>query len=283
MELKSLTGTGFETLSEAFAEAFADYEVRIDEPQLRRMLRRRGYVPELSFVAFEEGRIVAFTLNGIGNYDGIPTAYDTGTGTIEAYRGQGLATRIFEHSIPHLKRANVSRYLLEVLQHNTKAVSVYRKLGFEVTREFNYFSQETARIDCRTAKPDFPYSIRRINLTQYGSMAGFWDFRPSWQNSPESVARASGDLVSLGAFAGETLVGYCIFEPDSGDVTQIGVDKRPRRQGIGSALLREMAGLSRSGTLKVVNTDTDYDAITRFLENSNIPLRGKQFEMIKTL
>ena len=154
MELKSLTETSFETLSEAFAEAFADYEVQINGPQLRRMLLRRGFVPELSFAAFGEGRIVAFTLNGIGNYDGIPTAYDTGTGTIEAYRGQRLATRVFEHSIPYLKRANVSRYLLEVLQHNTKAVSVYRKLGFEVTREFNYFSQETARIDCRAARPD---------------------------------------------------------------------------------------------------------------------------------
>ena len=90
-------------------------------------------------------------------------------------------------------------------------------------------------------------------------------------------------MISLGAFAGEALAGYCIFEPDSGDVTQIGVDRKLRRQGIGSALLREMAGLSRSGTLKVVNTDTDCVAITRFLENSNIPLRGKQFEMIKTL
>jgi len=50
-----------------------------------------------------------------------------------------LATKIFEYSIPFLKKANVSQYLLEVLQHNTKAVSVYKKIGFEVSREFNYF------------------------------------------------------------------------------------------------------------------------------------------------
>lgn len=283
MEIRSLAGIGFETLFAAFSEAFADYEMQLDEAQLRRMLRRRGFVPELSFAAFEGERIVAFTLNGIGNYEGIPTAYDTGTGTLAAYRGKGLATRIFEHSIPHLKRANVGRYLLEVLQHNTRAISVYRKLGFEVTREFNYFSQDTSRIDCRAVNPDFPYCIRRIDTAECGSLSRFWDFRPSWQNSPESVERASGDLLGLGLFAGDELVGYSIFEPDSGDVTQIGVSKKYRRRGVGSALLREMTGLSRSGGLKVVNTDTTCDALTRFLENCNIPVRGRQFEMIKPL
>lgn len=283
MEIGTLAGIGFETLFAAFAEAFADYEMQLGEAQLRRMLRRRGFVPELSFAAFDEERIVAFTLNGIGNYEGIPTAYDTGTGTLAAYRGKGLATRIFEHSIPHLKRANVGRYLLEVLQHNTKAVSVYRKLGFEVTREFNYFSQDTSRIDYRAANPDFACSIRRIDTAECGSLARFRDFRPAWQNSPESVERASDDLIGLGLFAGDELAGYGIFEPDSGDITQIGVAKEYRRRGVGSALLREMTALSRSGSVKVVNTETTCEAITRFLENRNIPLRGRQFEMIRTL
>ena len=134
MEIRSLADTAFDTLYEAFSQAFADYEVQINGAQLRRMLKRRGFDPRLSFAAFDGDRIAAFTLNGIGNYDGLPTAYDTGTGTLEAYRGQGLATRIFEHSIPYLKEVGIGRYLLEVLQHNTKAVSVYRKLGFEVTR-----------------------------------------------------------------------------------------------------------------------------------------------------
>lgn len=93
MELKSLAGIGFETLYDAFAKAFADYEVRIDGPQLQKMLRRRGFVPELSFAAFEGEQITAFTLNGIGNYNGVPTAYDTGTGTLEAYRGIPAARR----------------------------------------------------------------------------------------------------------------------------------------------------------------------------------------------
>lgn len=103
MEIKSLENTCFGTLFEAFGQAFADYEVQLDETQLRRMLRRRGFDPRLSFAAFDGERIAAFTLNGTGNFNGLPTAYDTGTGTLEAYRGQGLAAKVFEHSIPYLR------------------------------------------------------------------------------------------------------------------------------------------------------------------------------------
>lgn len=97
MTVRSLANTDFGTLAEAFGRAFSEYEVQIDHNELRSMLRRRGFDPALSFAAFDDaGKIAAFTFNGIGIFDGTPTAYDTGTGTIAEYRGQGLATRIFE-------------------------------------------------------------------------------------------------------------------------------------------------------------------------------------------
>ncbi len=146
MEICSLAHTGFDELAAAFGAAFAGYEVRITADELRRMLRRRGFDPALSFAAFDSGgRIAGFTLNGVGTFGGgnahtgVRTAYDTGTGTLPEWRGRGLAGRVFEASLPHLRAAGVERYLLEVLQHNTAAVGLYRRLGFEVSREFNYF------------------------------------------------------------------------------------------------------------------------------------------------
>lgn len=283
MEIKSLADTGFEALFRAFSAAFADYEMQLNETQLRRMLKRRGFNPRLSFAAFDGDRIAAFTLNGIGTYDSLPTAYDTGTGTLEAYRGQGLATRIFEHSIPYLKEAGIGRYLLEVLQHNTKAVSVYRKLGFEVIREFNYFSQEREAVDVPADALQSPYTVRRIDTRDCEEASGFWDFRPSWQNSFDAIARSPEDFVSLGAFAGERSVGYCVFEPASGDITQLAVDKGFRGRGVGSRLLGEALRLIEAGAVKVVNTDAACESVTRFLERRRIPVRGQQFEMIRTL
>ena len=273
MEIKSLEKTDFDTLFRAFGRAFADYEVQLNAEQLRAMLTRRGFDPALSFAAFDGAQIAAFTLNGIGNFNGVPTAYDTGTGTLKEYRGTGLGTEIFRHSMPHLRRAGVGQYLLEGLQHNTRAVSVYRNLGFETVREFNYFCRANTEIADRGDTPRLPHSVRRTD----------WDFTPSWQNSFESIGRAAGDFVSLGVFIEEELVGYCVFEPASGDVAQIAVKRQYRRKGIAGLLLREMLRLNRNDSLKIINTDVSCDSMTGFLQAKNIVPQGKQFEMIRKI
>lgn len=273
MEIKSLEKTDFDTLFRAFGRAFADYEVQLNAEQLRAMLTRRGFDPALSFAAFDGAQIAAFTLNGIGNFNGVPTAYDTGTGTLKEYRGTGLGTEIFRHSMPHLRRAGVGQYLLEVLQYNTRAVSVYRNLGFETVREFNYFCRANTEIADRGDTPRLPHSVRRTD----------WDFTLSWQNSFESIGRAAGDFVSLGVFIEEELVGYCVFEPASGDVAQIAVKRQYRRKGIAGLLLREMLRLNRNDSLKIINTDVSCDSMTGFLQAKNIVPQGKQFEMIRKI
>jgi ribosomal protein S18 acetylase RimI-like enzyme len=147
MEIKPLSGTDPEIIWNGFSKAFADYEVQINRTQFMALIKRRGFDPDVSFAAFEgKENIIAFTLNGTGTFNGIPTAYDTGTGTVKEHRGKGLATKIFEHSLPFLNERNLKQYLLEVLQHNTGAVSVYTKLGFKVTREFNYFVQKSTGV-----------------------------------------------------------------------------------------------------------------------------------------
>lgn len=281
MEIKSLQDTDFHTLNKAFSGAFADYEVHINECQLQAMLTRRGYLSELSFGAFDGDELVAFTFNGIGLFGGISTAYDTGTGTLAAYRGQGLATKIFEYSIPYLRKAGVRQYLLEVLQHNEKAVSVYRNLGFEITREFNYFMQTNELIDLPTTPSTLSHSIKEVSVSACQSGSSFSDFNPSWQNSFESIERKSDDFLCFGAFAENVLVGYCIFEPTSGDVTQLAVAPTHRRKGIGTALLRKALSKNKYSSLKVLNTDTVCTSMTGFLKARNVELKGKQYEMIK--
>jgi len=283
MEIKSLGKTDFKTIFTAFSKAFADYDIQLNAHELKTMWKRRGFNPDLSFAAFERGNIVAFTLNGIGNFNGIKMAYDTGTGTLKNYRGQGLATKIFEYSIPFLKESNINHYLLEVLQHNTKAVSVYRKMGFKVTREFNYFVWENEEIKDEIKNSDTRYIIELFDINQYDSIPDFWDVYPSWQNSFESIQRTREDFINLGVFANKKLVGYCIFEPNSGDITQIGVDKAHRRNGIASLLLQEVSKLNKNTKTKLINTDITCSSIVDFLKTKNIEIAGKQFEMIKDI
>lgn len=79
------------------------------------------------------------------------------------------------------------------------------------------------------------------------------------------------------------LVGYGVFEPMSGDVTQIAVDKEYRRKGIGSLLFQKMLECNKYSSIKIVNTDVSCYSITAFLKSRNIEPTAKQFEMIKKL
>lgn len=283
MEIRNLENVNFDVIFRAFEEAFADYAVKFSENQIRAMLIRRGFNPVSSFAVFNAGCIVAFTLNGTGIYNGVQTAYDTGTGTLKAYRGMGLAQEIFHHSIPFLKQNGIEQYLLEVLEDNEKAISVYRKLGFKVTREFNCFNQRKEDVHIGLSNSAVDCRIVRMDMEKVVALPNFCDFHPSWQNGLESIRRAGKNMVCLAASVGSDIVGYCIFEPAFGDLTQIAVAPSFRRKGIASLLLKEMLKMNDADTIKVLNVDAPCCTMTSFLRSKNIHITNKQFEMTKLL
>ena len=283
MRIGSLKNIDHERIASAFMEAFADYDFQLNAEELKTMWKRRGFFPDLSFAVFDGNDIVAFTLNAIGYFNGRKIAYDTGTGTLKQFRGQGLAKQIFEYSIPFLKNEGIDHYLLEVLQHNEKAVSVYRKIGFEVTRELNYFIWKNEEHQDEFRISDLNYIVKPIDIDQYPTISDFWDFHPSWQNSLESVRRTKDAFINLGVFENQKLLGYCIFEPNSGDITQIAVDKSHRRKGVASELLYELKKFNKCPTTKLVNTDINCSSIIHFLQSKGIGISGKQFEMMKKI
>jgi len=282
MEIKSLNNISFNIIYEGFSRAFAKYEMQLNKEELLTMIRRRGFVAELSFGAFVNDKLVSFTFNGIGDYNGLKTAYDTGTGTIEEYRGQGLASKIFAFSVPFLKKQGITQYLLEVLQHNSKAVSVYSKAGFKVSREFNYFVEVQKNIKLYSKELSAEYSIKQTELNQK-LMSDFFDFNPSWQNSFDAISRKQEDFNVIGAFKEHKLIGFCVFEPNSGDITQIAVNKEHRRNGIGTNLLKEALKSNLHDSVKLINSEIDCESINGFLKANSMLQKGKQFEMIKQI
>lgn len=280
MEIRSLKDIGFDTLYAAWDEAFKGYAASWSREELQKDLRRRGYTSGLSFGAFDNDRLVSFTLNGIGTFKGIKTAYDTGTATVADYRGKGLATKIFEAAVPYLKDAGCQQYLLEVLQDNTSAISVYKKLGFTITRGFNYFRQEADKIKIKHTTPLPNIEIKPITIALKTEMMALGDHAPSWQNSFESIERVPDDFVMKGIYKDDELIAYGIFAPATGDITQLAVHKDHRRQGIASAILYSLLQSNKSGKIKVINTEETDNAITNFLEANGIPKGGSQYEMI---
>lgn len=281
MEIRSLDNIDFDTLFRGFENAFSDYEIGFDKEEVRSMLTRRGYNPGLSFAAFVGNEIVAFTLNGIGLFNDIPTAYDTGTGTVKDYRGQGIAGKIFSHSLPFLKEAGIRQYLLEVLQNNHKAINVYRKLGFGVTREFDCFRQDICKIiNTAAIRPDTDFRIEPIDADTVKCTSPFCDFSPSWQNTDDSIERGRSELICIGAIHSGRLVGYSVIDSTTGDLTRIAVDREFRRKGIATRLLHKAVSMMKTDFIKVLNIPADDISLHSFLNDRNIPVINRQFEMI---
>ena len=281
MQIKSLTSLSFQEIYDSFAAAFADYDMPMRSPeQLKQMLDRRGMVSELSFGAFDGDRLVSFTFNGIGEWNGMKTAYDTGTGTVKEYRGQGLAKQIFRDSVPVLKEQGVKQYLLEVLQHNDKAIPLYTNQGFEVSREFDYFVGNKNEMEFSESMEIEGFVIKEIPDLQEELFCSWFDFQPSWQNSFDSIHRGRKYFRFFGGYIYEKLVAFGVVECNEGDISLIAVDPEYRRKGIGTEILRKLFSEITEDGFKIINTDSSCESVKGFLESMGMEREGGQYEML---
>jgi ribosomal protein S18 acetylase RimI-like enzyme len=251
----------------AFNDAFSDYLVpmRVTAPQLREICTRRGVVLELSPAEFDGERIVGYTLNALGMWNGVPSAYDSGTGVVPSHRRRGLARQLLEVSFPALRARGATQMILEVLEENTRAAALYRALGFEVTR----------RMECWRYAGAAALDGEAMEIPIDDVPLGFGDVAPSWQNSIECLRRGSDDrrVIALDG-------GYVIVHAATGDLAQLAVDPARRRRGIGRRLLRHAAAVAGK-PLRILNVDASSAAIHDFFAAAGAELFVRQLEMAR--
>ena len=285
VSISNLEQTTLLQIHRAFSDAFSDYTVpfTITPDELSYMLKRRGCDMKLSYGAFDNGELVGFILNGIGLWNGAMTAYDTGTGVVKAYRNQGLASKILGEAISGLKREGITQYLLEVIRANTKAYDLYKKAGFEIVREFDYYTSPVASLKINTDRLRDQYQITLIDKPEWALFETFFDFMPSWQNSIDSLSRVMGHLRILAAYSDGRLVGYGIIEPKTGDIPQIAVERYNRRNGIATALFAALISYTETNSVKIINADTACASFDQFAASVGLATRPGQYEMILKL
>lgn len=283
LEYRTLAGVADKALHACFLEAFSDYAVPVTSTleSFRANNAQRGFAPALSAGAFEDGRLVGFVLNGRGAWNGRPTAYDLGTGIIPSRRGGGLGSALALECFALLRKAGIAQYLLEVIKTNAPAFNLYRKKGFEITREFACYrgprpARKPAGAGAALLRP-----LKRPSLKE---AAAFRDWEPSWQNSDAALARRPGGLKLLGIYMGGRLAGYGVIRPN-GDIPQLAVARQFRRRGLGSILLRGLAAslpapCERLSALNI--EDSDAASKSFFLKHGLAYLAG-QYEMLKPL
>lgn len=279
-----LTDISIAEIHHCFEQAFIDYAEPFDlsVSQLKYMIERRGYSPELSFGAFSDGILAGFTLNGCGTWNGEKTVYDTGTGMVKEFRKKGLATRLFNESLPVLREAGVKQYLLEVIRTNQGAYDLYLKAGFMVTRQFEYYVMPFNQLRFNNFRMD-NLSITEITDPDQEILTSFQDFMPSWQNSFAAISRKYGSFKIYGAVYDNRLVGYGIIEAHTGDIPQLAVAKEFRRRKVATILFNQMLREVNPPAVRFINIQQDYDPFNRWALSLGLKAGYGQYEMMMKL
>lgn len=281
MEFNTLSHTAIDELLEVFNYSFSDYVVpfHLTKEVLISKIAAEKLDMSLSVGAFENGKLVSFILQSEKLENGKKIIYNGGTGVIPESRGKGLVRKMYDFIIPVLKERNADTLLLEVIEGNKNAIRAYENLGFNIVRRLLCFNgniqqrNDTAEVSVQDMK-EFPWKL----------MQSFWDIEPSWQGSVFVLEPMPENYVTLGAYHGDTLVGYIIYGPASKKVYQFAVDKNYRNQGIGTALFNAIRERNNGQTIALNNVDDSSENTSVFL-SQKIGLTNwlSQFEMKKNI
>ncbi len=285
--LAFLTDLSFECIQQALQAAFADYAVDMGYmtvPYLERRSRKNGVDLSLSPGVFVEGELVGFTLIGTGPWQGGLGAFDAGTGLAKAWRGQGLASKMFEFALPALRDRSIDTFVLEVLQENTPAIRAYEKAGFAITRELDCLERATAEGLVPTPLPQGLRMVR-ADLGVLDRFEGEAEWPLSWECSYSAQRRLGAEVVLQSAFVGDEPVGLAAFCPALGWLMAVQVRPAWRHRGVASALLtRVLVDHATPGQrIRADNLDRRDPATQAFLARHGFALSVSQFEMARPL
>lgn len=285
MEYRSLTNTTTKCIHEAFLQAFSDYQVPMNMSleTFERKLKRNGFKPEVSAGAFENGRLVGFVLNGVREWAGEKTIYDTGTGVVPEFRGTGIGNKLLNLVNELCIRNHIGVYLLEVLQDNVGAVNLYKKQGFQVKRGLNCYKLSEKSVKLSTGMRGKLYQVEKMDKEVWNLVKNFWEYSPSWQNGEDAVCAVENSFGYTLAELEGTIIGYGIVDKVTGDIPQLAVDCRYRRQGIATAILQDLQGQTQGTGLTVINVDERDESLNAFLKQMGFQAYVTQYEMIKDI
>ncbi len=276
---RPLSADMFPALSQVFATVFDGYVGNASLPTdgLKARLVRNGLSWPLSGGLFSEGVLVGFVLTGLGEWDGKKTAYNAGTGLLPAFRGRGLAGKLYAWLMDRQRAAGLEACLLEVLEENKPALALYGQLGFRPSRRL--VCRQLPTLGLTAARP--LQAKIRLSLAEspaWAAYEAFWDSPPAFQNTSVAVARATPPETVVEAWEKGGLLGYIAFDPLAGKVSQLGVTQGRRGLGVGTALLQAAQGLAKK-RLVFINVPAENTGLDLFLANRGFVQTFRQHEM----
>jgi len=267
-QFRPLQETSLQQLAECFNLAFSDYEqsIRFTPESLKYYLTASAVDLSLSFGAFCGEQLVGFILNSSGIYHNESAVFDAGTGVVPEHRGKKVFSRLFDYTAEQLHHRGIAKYYLEALQTNHLAVSIYRKKGFSVAREY-------AVLAASGTKPDGKQPIASIPYEDFSAFPVKFSVDPSYEHCAHTINQNPQlyEVLCLDHRA------YCIYAKRNGAILQMHYNDLEALKEVLSALI------SRYPSAWAKNVDYGCPDVIGMLTEIGFAEIMKQYEMVKDL
>lgn len=272
MNCRLLSENDFNPLYQTFSAAFSNNFVKLqptEEEFLYRINEKIRIEHDISAGSYDGSEMVGFILHASNVYQGIPTAYNAGTGVLPGFRNQNVAEELYTFLIPKIQSKFLARILLEVVEVNEFAIRLYEKIGFCFKRRMRCFKQTE-----KVAKPTGNISVEDSSLAEVDF--NFNDFEPSFVDS-EAHLMAGNERV-LGCKIEGEIGGFAILQPRIGRISQLAVARKYRGMKLGQSLLYHAQNIT-SRKLTIMNIPEDQHHFHLFLKKCGFENEVNQFEM----
>ncbi len=264
-----------------FLDSFSDYEIpfRLTRDEFaKKFVHKLRLDFKLSAGAFNHGNgLVGFVYTTVNNYNGLKTAYNGGTGVRPGFRGHRLVTNMYDYLLPKFEHSGVQQCVLEVLVGNVKAIKAYENIGFKKSDYYRCYKLEAHFKP--TSLPD-GYHLLEVSAPHWERYKNLGQAKTSFLDSAPMIDLNLDNETVIEARFGLECVGYAIYQPIPGRISQLAVDPAHRRRGVGKALIYHIFRSSRNKALTIMNVANEYQDMIRFFERIGFRNQLDQYEMM---
>lgn len=270
MTIKSLEHISFDQIITCFFKAFENYFVPL--PNNKELFKARwessGVDFRYSYGMFEDNQLIAFIIHAIDDRNGHWTAFNTGTGVLPDFRGQQIVQKLYHAALPELKKRDITKCTLEVITQNDKAIRAYKRIGFQIAREYRCYNGSIAQIQTNS----------KVQIEQVESSKIDWESLPrqesySWDHQKETLKKS--DFTLFKVFYDGQWESYFIMDSTRGYVAQF--DTIIRTNITWDRLFQSVRKITDH--IKINNVDSGIREKIIALDHINLPHIIDQYEM----
>ncbi|WP_070120992.1 GNAT family N-acetyltransferase [Bacillus marinisedimentorum] len=290
IELRKMSDCTFSEALQAWNKGFEGYYLDMTMeigPFLKRMVNE-DLSPEYSWIVFSEGSPAGLILSGIRTINGEKRSWNGGTGLAPELRAKGTGRLLVEKSLETYEENSVDVCFLEAIADNSPAISLYKKMGYEVVDGLIFFQNRNS-LDDAAFKTITDYRVEHIPVHETANL-DFYEAENSWQTLYQSVK--CGKAVIAYDDQNEA-AGYALFTTqykDSGELAAITLyqcETKPGRNDeqpiLNSLLSAVFSPNSEKCVRSTVNTSKKSTSLIDILKRSGFTAAIEQVHMKKTL